>query len=95
MSPTEKQEISQLPYKYQPIGAWAYFGYSLLFALPVVGQIALLIVALVASNVNVRSYARSFFCLTLIIIIAVLLLTVAGGGLLTALLARIQEILQG
>ena len=27
----ERDEIEKLPYKYRPMSAWGYFGYSLLF----------------------------------------------------------------
>lgn len=70
----------RVPTEYKPIKAWGYFGYNLLFAIPLVGFIFLLIYALGGnSNVNLKNYARSFFCvyaLVLIILLVVLVLAV-------------------
>lgn len=85
MNSYEKQEIERLPEKYRPLGAWAYFGYSLLFSLPLVGFIVLIVFALSDSNINRRSFARSFFCgfliaAILVVVIIVIVLVVAGGA---------------
>ena len=76
MNSYEKDEISRLPYKYRPMGAWSYFGYQILFAIPLIGFIALLVCALSSSNINRRSFARSYFC---VVIIAVILGAIAIG----------------
>lgn len=70
-----------LPAEYKPLGAWAYFGYNLLFAIPVVGFILLIVFACGGcQNRNLRSYARSFFCsLLLTAILFVVLFIVLGG----------------
>ena len=70
---------NNLPDKYQPISMWGYFGYELLFAIPVVGFIVLIVLAVGSSNANVKNFARSKFCVMIIclIIFAVILLT--GG----------------
>lgn len=84
MTADELKEIDELPSKYRPLGAWAYFGYSILFSIPLIGFICLIIFALDGNNINRRSYARSFFCvfiLTMIIILIGVLTGVAGGGL--------------
>lgn len=53
----------RVPIEYKPIKAWGYFGYNILFAIPLIGFIFLLIYALGGnSNVNLKNYARSFFC---------------------------------
>lgn len=62
MTRREKDEIERLPGKYRPIGAWGYFGYTILFSLPIIGQLCLLIFALSGSNINRRSFARMYFC---------------------------------
>ncbi len=62
MNAIEKQEISKLDPRFRPLGAWAYFGYSLLFALPIVGFICLIVFSFNGNNICRRSYARSFFC---------------------------------
>ena len=51
----------QLPPELQPMSPWAYFGYEILYALPVVGWIFLVCHAIGARNVNKRNFARSFF----------------------------------
>ena len=43
MTEFERNEIEKLPYKYRPMSAWGYFGYSLLFLIPVAGFIFLLV----------------------------------------------------
>lgn len=64
----------RVPAEYKPITAWGYFGYNILFAIPFVGFIFLLIYALGGnSNVNLRNYARSFFCIYAIALIILLL----------------------
>lgn len=57
----------QLPLPFKPLGAWAYFGYTVLFAIPVIGWVCLLVCALGGGrNLNLRSYARSYFCALLV-----------------------------
>ena len=71
---------SQLPPQYKPIGAWGYFGYTLLFSIPIVGLICAIIFSLGGSgNINLRNYARSQFCWLLIILILVIILGVSGA----------------
>lgn len=60
---------NNLPNEYRPLSAWAYFGYNLLFAIPLVGFIMLIVFAFDSSNINRRNYARSFFCAYLIVLI--------------------------
>lgn len=65
---------------YTPISMWGYFGYELLFSIPCIGFIFLLIFAFGGSkNVNVRNFARSYFCLFIILIAIILLVSVIGG----------------
>ncbi len=66
-----------IPANLRPLSAWAYFGYSLLFALPVAGLIMMIIFALDDSNINRRNYARSMFCSMIVaaVLIAVLFAT--------------------
>ena len=48
---------------YQPISMWGYFGYELLFAIPCVGFVLLLVFSFGGTkNVNLRNFARSYFC---------------------------------
>ena len=40
---------------------WGYFGYQILFSLPVVGWIFVIVLSFASPNVNVRNFARSYF----------------------------------
>lgn len=82
MTQDEKQEINNLPAKYKPLGAWTYFGYTILFAIPLVGLICMIVFAVSDKNINRRSYARSFFCIYIIAAIITVISLVASGVLL-------------
>lgn len=69
-----------LPTEYKPIRAWGYFGYMLLFSIPIVGFIFLIVFVVSAQNVNLKYFARSYFCSLVIILIVVLIATVLVGG---------------
>ena len=71
MNKQEKMEIEKLPSKYQPIGAWAYFWLTILYNIPVLGFIFLIIHAIGAGKIAVRSFARSFFCAVFLALILV------------------------
>lgn len=77
MKETERQEINNLPEKYRPLGAWAYFGYTLLFSIPLVGFILLIIFSFNGNNINRRSFARSYFCAYILIVAVMLILIFA------------------
>ena len=70
------------PEQFRPLSPWAYFGYSILFAIPLVGFILLIVFSLSNQNINRRNYARSFFCALVIVLIlfGVLLVSGAAGG---------------
>lgn len=70
-----------IPEEYKPITMWGYFGYELLFSIPCVGFIILLVFAFGGNkNINVRNFARSYFCYMIIIgIIAAIGFFVFGG----------------
>ncbi len=61
--------------KYKPISMWGYFGYQLLFCIPCVGIIMLIVFAFGGgTNVNLKNFARSYFCMLIIgVILAVIL----------------------
>ena len=64
-----------VPYAYKPISAWGYFGWKLLFAIPLVGFVLLIIFSCgVSENKNLTNFARSYFCFLLIVLIVVLVL---------------------
>lgn len=66
------------PEQFRPLGAWEYFGYSLLYSIPLIGFIMLIIFSFNDSNINRRNFSRSFFC-GLIVFIAVMAVLVATG----------------
>ncbi len=71
-----------LPEEYKPIGMWAYFGYEILFSIPIIGWIFLLVFSFGATkNVNLRNFARSYFCL---VIVAIVLILIVVGILVAA-----------
>jgi hypothetical protein len=57
----------RVPEEFRPISMWGYFGYELLFSIPVFGLIFLLFNAFGSRNRNVRNFARSYFCFLIII----------------------------
>lgn len=66
-----------IPEEYKPISMWGYFGYELLFSIPCVGFILLLVFAFGGTkNINLRNFARSYFCY--FIIVAAISITVIG-----------------
>lgn len=80
----DDNQLNNIPEEYRPISMWGYFGYQLLFTIPCVGFILLLVFALGgAKNINLRNFARSYFCY--MIIIAVLVGILVSTGLLSSL----------
>ena len=71
-----KQIEKHLPKSYRPISGWGYFWRAVLYAIPVLGQIILLINALGAKNRNGRNFARSYFCALLIALIGAVVVVV-------------------
>ena len=55
--------------EYKPISPFGYLGYELLFSVPIIGWIIQLIFAISHKNINVRNFARSFYCSYLFCII--------------------------
>ena len=69
-----------IPPEYKPISAWGYFGYNLLFAIPLVGFILLIVFSCGGtSNVNLKNYARSFWCGLVIALVLILTFVLMGG----------------
>lgn len=67
------QPSSSIPNEYTPISMWGYFGYEILFNIPIIGWLILIFMALSASNHNVKNFARAHFCFLIVIVIALLL----------------------
>lgn len=79
--------IEDLPPEYRPIGMWGYFGYNLLFSIPFVGWIIALVFACgVTSNVNLKNYARGYFCGLIVACVVVFLFSVSGCSILSAMM---------
>ena len=74
----ELNQNGQIPYQYRPLSPWAYFGYSLLFSIPLVGFILLIVFSFSNENINRRNFARSFFCALLIGVIIFVVMLVLG-----------------
>lgn len=66
---------------YTPLGAWSYFLYNLLFSIPLVGWIIALVFAVGGTNrINLRNYARSYFCILFIAaVLAVIIIAIVFG----------------
>ena len=68
-----KMDNSNIPEEYRPISMWGYFGYEILFSIPIVGFICLIVFAIGAKNVNKKNFARSYFCYTIIVCLILLM----------------------
>ena len=77
MTQFEKAEISRLPKKYKPMGAWGYFWYSILFAIPIIGFISLIVCACSDKNLSRRGFARGML-IGIVISLIVVVLIAAG-----------------
>ena len=64
-----------IPEQYEPISMWGYLGYSILFALPIIGVIMILVFSFSKDeNINVRNYAKSYILVYVIGVILYLIL---------------------
>lgn len=79
------QEVINIPiagydprWDYTPIKMWGYFWYNILFAIPLIGLIFILVFSFGGTKkINLRNYARSFFCWLIIgAIVSVILLII-------------------
>ena len=69
---------NNVPSEYKPISMWGYFGYEILFSIPVIGFICLIIMSFAAGNKNVKNFARSYFCLFILgLIFGIVLVAIA------------------
>lgn len=80
--PYQNFQVNSIPEEYRPISMWGYFGYQLLFSIPCIGLILLIVFALGGTkNINLRNFARSYFCYFIIIAIILVILIVSGASL--------------
>lgn len=89
-APVAKPATPVIPPEYKPLSGWAYFGWQLLFAIPLVGFILLIVFACGGThNINLRNFARSYFCALLIgailAIIGIILTLVFGASVFAIL----------
>lgn len=74
-------DYNNLPDEYRPIGMWGYFGHEILFSIPIVGFIVLLVFSFGGTkNVNLRNFARSYFCFLIVIVIFAIIVAIIGGA---------------
>ena len=78
----QQYQTPNIPSSYQPISAWGYFGYQILFSIPIIGFILLVVFALSDENINRRNFARSYFCA---ILIGIILAIVFGAAIMEML----------
>lgn len=69
---------------YRPISMWGYFGYELLFSIPLIGFIMLLVFSFGGTqNVNLKNFARSYFCyfiiVAILLVVSIVFIASAGG----------------
>lgn len=70
-----KEVGRNIPEQYEPISMWGYLGYSILFALPIIGIIMIFVFSFSKDeNINVRNYARSYILIYVIGVILYLIL---------------------
>ena len=74
--------MNNIPSNYKPLSPWAYFGYNILFSIPIVGFILLIVFSFDNSNINRRNYARSFWCAILIVVIIIIFIGILGFSLI-------------
>lgn len=65
-----------IPEEYKPLSAWAYFGYSVLYAIPIIGFICIIINSFSKKNINRRNFTRMFWCALLVSLIIGVLIAV-------------------
>ena len=86
MADENNEQINNIPEAYKPISMWGYFGYQLLFSIPCIGIIVLLVFAFGGTtNINLKNFARSYFCVFIlgIIIAIVTSIVLMGMGIFT------------
>ncbi len=73
------EKLKAIPEEYKPISMWGYFGYQILFALPIIGFLFVICFAIGAKNLNIKNFARSYFCTLIIFCILVAILVAVVG----------------
>ena len=72
---------NQIPEEYKPITMWGYFGYEILFSIPLIGFILLLVFAFGGTrNKNLKNFARSYFCFYILVAVLIFLFVLMVGS---------------
>lgn len=61
-APAQPEEFLAAHPEYRPMSAWAYFGHTVLYSLPIIGFIFLIIHSCKSNYLARRNYARSYWC---------------------------------
>ncbi len=71
------------PSEFKPLSPWAYCGLSIVFAIPLIGLVINIACCFSNSNINLRSFARSSWCIFIIefVLVAVFVALIFGLGL--------------
>ena len=65
---------SNLAPEYRPLGAWEYFGYSVLYCIPIVGLVFAFIYAFNNDNIHRKNHALAFlYALAISIVLSITL----------------------
>lgn len=78
----ENLQTTNIPEEYKPITMWGYFGYEILFSIPCIGLVLLLVFSFGGTkNINLRNFARSYFCFLIVLVVLFFILTGGLAGL--------------
>lgn len=89
MATSTTSKTRKIPAEYTPISMWGYFGYQILFSIPLIGWIIVIVFAITAPNQNLKNFARSQFCLLIIALIAAVIF--AATGLLATMIESLSQ----
>ncbi len=85
---TYNKAVYTVPEEYKPISMWGYFGYEILFNIPIIGFICIIIFSVGGtSNKNLTNYARSRLCILIVVlaICGIMFFVVGTAALIKAL----------
>ena len=75
---------AEIPRENRPLSPWAYFGFGLLYSIPVIGFILLIVMSFAPRNVNLKNFTRSYWCgLALVVVFVLIVLVLILTGVLT------------
>lgn len=89
MATSSTSKTRKIPAEYTPISMWGYFGYQILFSIPLIGWIIVIVFAITATNQNLKNFARSQFCLLIIALVATVIF--AATGLLATMIESLSQ----